>query len=138
MRTLDDKPPVSRMPSVDEPVAEPSDRLEVDGMVRVWFELAAQAFHVDVERPGVAEVARPPDLLDEEAPGEQPALPTEERLEQLELLGGERHDLVANHHLVPRDVHPDRSSGQDLVRGRNEHRRPAPSPGRPGARDGTP
>jgi hypothetical protein len=72
--------------SVYELVPEPAHGQEVIGLMRVAFELAAQALHVHVQRAGVAEVVRPPDLLDQEVPREEPAFAAEEGLEQLELL----------------------------------------------------
>src|SRR5512134_2839840 len=60
-------------PSVHELVAETPHGDEVGGPVWVLFHLAPQALHVDVERPRVPEVVRPPDLVDQGFTGEQTA-----------------------------------------------------------------
>ena len=73
---------------------------EVDRAVRVRLDLLAEALHVDVERLRVAEVVGAPDLLDQEVPGEEPALPAQERLEELELLRRERDRLAPDADLV--------------------------------------
>src|SRR5439155_12909807 len=81
--------PAGNAPSgsrVHEPVAQPSHREQVDGIVGILLHLLAQPLHVDVERLRVAEVVRAPDLGDHEVPREEPPFSLEEHLEQLELL----------------------------------------------------
>ena len=79
------------------------------GLVRVDLDLLAEPLHVDVERLRVAEVVGAPDLLDQEVARQQPALASQERLEQLELLGRERDELAPHPDLVPGHVHLDRA-----------------------------
>src|SRR3990172_3553080 len=92
--------------SVHELVPESSNRHQMNRTMRVLFNLAAQTLHMDVEGPGVPEVVGPPDVLDEELPGQQPAPAPEEGLEELELLRGQGDGLAANRDLVSGDVHP--------------------------------
>src|SRR6266568_5723086 len=82
--------------SLHEPVPQAPDREDVAGFARVFFDLLAQPLHVHVVRLGVAEVVVPPDLLDQEMPSEEPALPGDEGLQELELLGSELDQLSAH------------------------------------------
>src|SRR6266487_3036475 len=93
--------------------------------MRVVLDLLADPLHVHVEGLRVAHVVVAPDLLDQELAGQQAAAPSEERLEQLELLRGERHQPLSDPDLMLRDVHLDRPPAQHLVRRRRRlHPRP--------------
>src|SRR4030067_228250 len=81
--------------SVHELVPESSNRHPMNRTMRGLSAPAAQALHMEVEGPGVPEVVSPPDGLDEELPGQQPAPAPEEGLEELELLRGQGDALAA-------------------------------------------
>src|SRR5687767_4726510 len=98
--------------SVRELVAQPPDRDQMPGVMGIGLDLLTEALHMHVEGLGVTDVVGAPDVLDQEQPGEQAILTTQERLEQLELLRWERDALTAHPHLVARDVHLDRTSTQ--------------------------
>src|SRR2546430_9849247 len=97
--------PEGPAPSVQEAVPEAPDRDEVPGAVGVGLELLAEPLDVNVERARVAAVVDPPHLLDQEVPREQPALPPEQRLEELELLRRQRDELVPDADPVAEHVH---------------------------------
>src|SRR5918995_4509601 len=101
--------------SIDELVTEATYGEQVPRVVLVVFELAAQPFHVDVERPRVAEVVGSPHFVDQELAREQATTAPQERLEQLELLRRQRDRFAADGHLVPADVHAHRTARDDLV-----------------------
>ena len=77
------------------------------GWCGILLHLLPDPLHVDVERLRIAEIACAPDLLDEEVAREEPTLPPEERLEQLELLGREPDGLAPDEHLVLRRCRAD-------------------------------
>ena len=86
-----------RAPSVAgsvEPVADPTDGGDQLGRGRVLLDVAAQSLDVDVEGLGVAEVVGPPDAVDEDVAGQQPAGVLHQQREQLELLAPQVDVLI--------------------------------------------
>src|SRR5437870_7705887 len=75
--------------SVHEAVAEPPHGDQMDGVVGIHLDLLAEPFDVDVERLRVAEVVGPPHLTDQIVACQEAPSAEQERLQELELLGGE-------------------------------------------------
>src|SRR5215210_2591793 len=101
--------------SVHEPVAEATHGDEMLRMMRIAFDFLPDPLHVDVQRLRVPEVVGAPYLSDKAVPGQQPAVAADQRLEQLELLGGEADDGARDPHLMTPDVDPDRTGRQDVL-----------------------
>src|SRR4051812_44231928 len=87
-----------RRPSdhVAEAVADPADRDEVLGLLRIALELLAQVADVDVDRPRVAVRRVAPDAGEQHVAREDPTRAAGECHEDLELDVGDR-DLPAAH-----------------------------------------
>ena len=97
------------------------------GRRRVGLDPAPEPLDVHVEGLGVAHVVVAPDLVDELVPGDHPARPLEQQLQDLELLEGQVQRLAAERDLVAIGV-------EDEVAGRQRPRRRCPAPGRASAR----
>ena len=83
--------------------------------MRVGLDLPPEPLHVDVERPRVAEVVGPPDLLDQQVAGEQAPGRRTKASRSSNSFGGKDTDLAADRDLVAAEVHPDRPGLDDVL-----------------------
>src|SRR6266542_962849 len=98
--------------SVHELVAEASDGDQMAWTMPIFLDLLAQSLDVDVQGLCVADVINAPDFVDQVLTGEEPPLPGEEQLQELELLWSHGDGISPDEHLVAFGIQLDRPPGQ--------------------------